>query len=764
MQKKLSLLLIVAILATTTALFSQQIGEITSITQSRYIKGYDQYIGRIVGFEDRIFVTSAEHLQELRILPDGSLVQLSVYEQGQHNISDTLLIDENRLYVPYYEGPLGMFNVNRRGRLMVFDLTTTPMTLIETVELPQTFETRIFLYSMGDHILIEDNSDEMEYHLLLYRLRKDTLTFDAPIITYPGVVGDPIIDGLKYTIWLDTVLNKYFIITYDMTIEVPFSEWGAWFYLMEVDVDLALSIEFIEDKLVVYAYNQILFYDISDLQNVRLASTLNLNDDIPQWFWSRTFYRDLYFIGKTEHELRIYDISDPDNVSLIHGVKEQHGSLYIHDDKLFTSAHYSVNTHDLSNNFQRTRYGTSNYADYISGEYFVENNRYTNETTIYSLLEDEPEVITIFADNLESDVYFIGSIQKEGDLLYTIASQVNGSVPYDYNFDVYQIADGNAQLVSRVPLSTGGSIRKVRDYVLIQDPGIEATSSRVYRLIDNEWLLDGEYSGMPAFSVSSGYESPNYILNFNTNRQIEFRDINDPLVVLRTADTVFPAFPNFTLFYHVSENVIMLTSTYDRHILYTYDPQANIFNQTDVFYANGDIYYDIFAVLDKGILFRPGDNPFHFIIYDINSGVAREIGQWHNAPILFSVSIFPDHNKLFTRSIGSYQAFDISYTVSESDMVITPATSALYANYPNPFNPSTTITFSLFTAGEVSIDIYNVRGQRVRSLVSGVYEAGVHSVVWNGVSDDGVGVGSGVYFYRMVSGGFSGVKKMLLVK
>jgi len=104
------------------------------------------------------------------------------------------------------------------------------------------------------------------------------------------------------------------------------------------------------------------------------------------------------------------------------------------------------------------------------------------------------------------------------------------------------------------------------------------------------------------------------------------------------------------------------------------------------------------------------------------------------------------------------------YPNSDDDVTGAPIVTALKANYPNPFNPSTTIAFAVGLPSEVSIDIYNVRGQKVRTLVSGMYEAGVHNVVWNGVSDDGRSVGSGVYFYRMVSGDFVSVKKMLMLK
>jgi len=101
---------------------------------------------------------------------------------------------------------------------------------------------------------------------------------------------------------------------------------------------------------------------------------------------------------------------------------------------------------------------------------------------------------------------------------------------------------------------------------------------------------------------------------------------------------------------------------------------------------------------------------------------------------------------------------------AEFDEVSMPLVTGLHGNYPNPFNPETVLSFSLAREGFVSIDVYNVRGQKVRGLVSGVYGAGVHKVVWNGVSDNGRSVGSGVYFYRMSAGGYTGVRKMLLLK
>jgi len=102
--------------------------------------------------------------------------------------------------------------------------------------------------------------------------------------------------------------------------------------------------------------------------------------------------------------------------------------------------------------------------------------------------------------------------------------------------------------------------------------------------------------------------------------------------------------------------------------------------------------------------------------------------------------------------------------LSGEEAVIIPVVTALKGNYPNPFNPSTTIAFDMAREGHVNIEIYNIKGQRVKTLVSGEYAAGSYRVVWNG--DDAVGraVGSGVYFYRMTTTGYVKTQKMLLMK
>ena len=106
---------------------------------------------------------------------------------------------------------------------------------------------------------------------------------------------------------------------------------------------------------------------------------------------------------------------------------------------------------------------------------------------------------------------------------------------------------------------------------------------------------------------------------------------------------------------------------------------------------------------------------------------------------------------------------DQGFTQEEIASVL-PQTFELYQNFPNPFNPYTTIRFALPEAEHVTLEVYNLLGQRVISLVNEQMAAGTHTVVWNGIDAGGRQVATGVYFYRISAGEYNDVKKMILIK
>ena len=92
-----------------------------------------------------------------------------------------------------------------------------------------------------------------------------------------------------------------------------------------------------------------------------------------------------------------------------------------------------------------------------------------------------------------------------------------------------------------------------------------------------------------------------------------------------------------------------------------------------------------------------------------------------------------------------------------------PTRFALGQNYPNPFNPSTVIPYQLLTAAHVRLDVFNVLGQRVATLVDGEQVAGAYTAVWTATDAAGQAVSAGVYIYRLVAGDATATGRMVLV-
>jgi hypothetical protein len=106
----------------------------------------------------------------------------------------------------------------------------------------------------------------------------------------------------------------------------------------------------------------------------------------------------------------------------------------------------------------------------------------------------------------------------------------------------------------------------------------------------------------------------------------------------------------------------------------------------------------------------------------------------------------------------------ITTNVSECTVKALPTVYSLSNNYPNPFNPTTTIEYSIPKAGNVELVIFNIAGQKVRTLVNEKQDASFYKVVWDGRDDSGEFVSSGMYLYTINSGNFSKIEKMTLMK
>jgi len=105
---------------------------------------------------------------------------------------------------------------------------------------------------------------------------------------------------------------------------------------------------------------------------------------------------------------------------------------------------------------------------------------------------------------------------------------------------------------------------------------------------------------------------------------------------------------------------------------------------------------------------------------------------------------------------------EIEITSTENNML--PLETSLGVNHPNPFNPNTTISFQLSSDSKVELSIFNIKGEKVKQLVSDQLSAGQHSVTWDGEDENGKSVASGIYFYKMKTPNYRDLKKMIMLK
>ena len=119
---------------------------------------------------------------------------------------------------------------------------------------------------------------------------------------------------------------------------------------------------------------------------------------------------------------------------------------------------------------------------------------------------------------------------------------------------------------------------------------------------------------------------------------------------------------------------------------------------------------------------------------------------------------------VYRGALNRQASFAATGYVDNEDHVQTPVFDRLSQNYPNPFNPTTTIRYSIDEPGPVSLDIYNIKGQLVKSLYRGTGEVGSHSAIWDGLDKSGNACSSGVYFYRLKTKNTSLTRKMLMLK
>lgn len=159
-------------------------------------------------------------------------------------------------------------------------------------------------------------------------------------------------------------------------------------------------------------------------------------------------------------------------------------------------------------------------------------------------------------------------------------------------------------------------------------------------------------------------------------------------------------------------------------------------------------------VLLATLTFKAGDTTT-VCIDTVNVSDAWQLGYYRSDAEKFC----PKYNMPFCFKIGGSDVREIGEADDSR-----PSEFSLSQNYPNPFNPVTNIQFTVLKTTQVKLEVFNIVGQKVKTLVNEEMKPGTYSTDWDGKDGDGNSVSSGIYFYRMQADQFTDMKKMVLVK
>ncbi|MFL2983817.1 MAG: FlgD immunoglobulin-like domain containing protein [Candidatus Neomarinimicrobiota bacterium] len=301
------------------------------------------------------------------------------------------------------------------------------------------------------------------------------------------------------------------------------------------------------------------------------------------------------------------------------------------------------------------------------------------------------------------------------------------SSPYKYSPD---LKDGWADTNVFEPWA-GYAIQSLTDSGKITFIPFE-DSSTLGRTVQNGWILDLNLSGEISFDRSSSIGRQK-----NSKESI---DINDMPILPSPSDRIFISidlnnngFFNHSTDYRSSSEI---NGVWNIRVNKGRDRGTILFNGS----YREDLPRDIIlAIIDIG-----------------NRTVIRD---------------FPDNE--LTIQDNNNSVYDLKFIIGEEGYVLStideilstiPTEFTLGQNYPNPFNPTTNIDIAIPHTGEVTLVIYNILGQQIRTLLAKNMEYGFHTTTWNGLDQSGRAVSSGVYFSELRARGFRQTKKMLLLK
>jgi len=539
------------------------------------------------------------------------------------------------------------------------------------------------------------------------------------------------------------------------------------------------------NKMITYSIGDINFYNITTTDSLEYLGTFYLSQALSDYEYTIAYQNDR--IAFTSYEglspvlskLYLYDVSDVSSVSTIN---------------LLDSVNIS-NRPNLSSPQYCSLVQNSNYL-YISSI----NGYFLLKATINDdiiTLEDigQSSIINLAPMGLlKNNIYYVQNIQRNYSLnTYSLENIYNvQEIPNNYPENCVFIFVEDGPKVVRYDEFLG--IMYLYDFsgdeMILEatyepqphmTPGVFSVlkwdgSHLIYRSRSNLYSLkyqDGVF--IPTWSINNNDNYPNKYSYAIYNNYLYEHNTDTGVIVYEYDEEELNQINSLTIPFNNSSSRAFLVGDIltiaDKIVDISYDPislshRYNL-NQTTV--GSGAVKYnDYFIYCGNEKIFENGvlvDYERGVSIYKLIDDIPVRVGQiasgWAG-----SVRVLPggtaDNFDLLVYHNNYYAIYSCQATPN-GDLEISPVTLNA-SNYPNPFNPETTISYDISKQGKVSVDIFNLKGQKVKSLLNEIQEAGQHKIIWQGDNEAGKKVSSGTYFFKVKSGEEEIVKKMLLMK
>ncbi|MCL2065696.1 MAG: T9SS type A sorting domain-containing protein [Candidatus Cloacimonetes bacterium] len=751
-------LILIAVLF-ITLLNAQNIGKIESLTNDELRFNYDVFLGTLWSYENKLIASNGTKTEEFVMLPNGELEKISYFDYS----SSSGMIYGDRYYLPknrtdIFPGVNGFY---------VFDLTKTPMELITYVDLiPRGIRT------LSRNTFFFTESQVMVYYNgRIYRFCNETYAYQGEILVLESASFFEYSNGVFITIdWNrpDLIIRLHHL-DYNYLKEISSRTISAFGIILD-------QISVIDNKLILSSFDTtnsaIHVIDISDPENPFTASRIR-----GQFYnFHYTESRIYAYNRDTSIGLQIYDLNSFGDYDLVYTKNIHHNAasvpygIHLVDNYLYLQAHFALLVFDLSKDNEMIHtYGNVNYYPIVSHSendvYYMEVDLFAGEQKIYSVL-DNTLLVTLYLERLSLThqwpawFFLYNRFIIIDDRLYL--SYEEGDFHY---LDIYQIENQNATLLTHTQIAQESTphISIVGNKVFFQYHSPNRTS--IYDLIDDQVSYIGTMLGRIQYPFSS--TQSDVILNIH-NGTLFIRDLNDYTNILLESQISYMI--NDTFILNFDENHFSLINSTsagdgpDRSRMYSFDINNNSLESIKSFTTSNLTSLNRVLTATSQI---SNNNLAEFFTINENQVVSiGNIDYGDRNVFTSSTYFFPDRRKMVLVTNGGIWTYDIRFEgdVSEYEEVTPIVRSELWGNIPNPFNPETTIRFNVAVESIVSIDIYNIRGQRVKRLLDGFYERGSHTVVWDGKDDHGRELGSGVYFYRMIAGDVVDMRRMVLLK